>query len=174
MTGIRLGICVVALLLVSGCNGDGGGSEDASVSDDEGSQPESITVAGSLKTLGGADELPDGGCEGNAFVGFDDLAEGAAVTVTDSSGSKVALGMLDAGRLANLPRGYEPPLGLRKACQFPFIINDVPAGDPVYSLEISNRGSVDFSPEDSESLELFIESDLGATSPETIVATVPR
>ena len=71
-----------------------------------------------------------GDCSG--ALGYNDLREGASVTVTDEDGKIIGVSMLDAGR----PRGSSE-------CDFSFTINGVlPAS--VYGIAVSRRGVVNY------------------------------
>lgn len=153
MTTIRLGLGAVAVLLVAGC---GGSDKNGS---DPGSTGSTFTASGSLMLIGGADTLSGNSCEGSDMFGVGDLTEGANVTITNGKGEKVALGHLEKGRIVDLPDGYQAPPGLKKACEFPFTIDNVPAGSPVYSIEVVNRRTVDFTENDADSLKLTVVSD---------------
>lgn len=71
-----------------------------------------------------------GGCSGDG--GFRDISQGTQVTVTDSAGATVALGLLGAGRIEN------------GTCVFPFEVDGVPAGKDFYGIEVSHRGAVKY------------------------------
>lgn len=73
----------------------------------------------------------EGECVG--YAGFDDVAAGASVVVSDAGGAVVAAGQL------------EPAVSyVDGVCTFPFAVADVPAGSNFYRVEVSHRGSVVF------------------------------
>ena len=78
------------------------------------------------------DYIPSGDtnedCTG--YSGYDDITEGAGVTVYDSAGKVVATGALGTGK---------PVSG---ACSFPVTVSGVPEGSKFYQVEISHRGKV--------------------------------
>lgn len=76
----------------------------------------------------------DSGCQGSG--GFSDIAQGTAVTVSDSTGATIALGRLDHGR-------NDGSLG-RAMCSFTFTVAGVPAGKGFYGVEVSHRGRVQY------------------------------
>lgn len=93
-------------------------------------------VKGEL-TLDGGDrgiQPADMGCAGAS--GYSDIAEGTAVTVSDATGTTVALGRLDHGR-------NDGSLG-RQQCSFTFVVAGVPAGKGFYGVEVSHRGRVQY------------------------------
>jgi hypothetical protein len=69
--------------------------------------------------------------------GYQDIAEGAAVVVSDSAGKTVALGRLGPGKgvLGN------------NDCGFSFTVN-VPAGLGFYGIEVSHRGRIQYTEAD--------------------------
>ncbi|WP_234338298.1 hypothetical protein [Streptomyces sp. NRRL F-5727] len=73
----------------------------------------------------------EGGCEGSE--GFDDIAEGAAVTVYDAAGTVIATGALGESTRAGT------------ACSFEVIVPDVPAGEGFHKVEITHRGTLQIS-----------------------------
>lgn len=74
-------------------------------------------------------------CAGSG--GYSDLAEGAGVTVTDGSGNTIATGHLEAGIFI---RGTD-------ACIFGFQVT-VPDDKDFYGIEVTHRGTVEFSKAD--------------------------
>lgn len=98
----------------------GGGSDKAA----------GFTLKGTMTLTG--DNVPSGetseACTG--YSGYDDIAEGASVTVYDSKGNVVATGALGAGVPSDA------------ACLFPVRVPDVPAGSKFYQVEVSHRGKV--------------------------------
>ncbi|MEU4578946.1 hypothetical protein [Nonomuraea sp. NPDC023979] len=65
--------------------------------------------------------------------GFDDIRQGAQVVVTDAAGKTIALGELSAG-------SWKRNVG----CIFLFNVEDVPAGEKFYGVEVSHRGRVQY------------------------------
>lgn len=73
--------------------------------------------------------------------GYDDITEGRTVTIRDGEGSVVALGELMNPRLA-IGRGRDEMDDT--FCEFSFSVEEVPQGRKFYSVEVGNRGGVDF------------------------------
>ena len=71
-------------------------------------------------------------CTGSG--GYDDIRQGAAVTVYDDAGKVVGTGALDAGRYAS--EDSTAP------CLFPVSVAGVPGGSRFYQVEVSHRGKV--------------------------------
>jgi hypothetical protein len=94
---------------------------------------EALTIHGSL-TLRDPDagfaDMPE--CRGSG--GYDDIHQGAQVTVTDPDGTVLAIGSLGPGRITGL--------GLGDSCRFQFSIGDVPAGHGLYGIQVTHRGTV--------------------------------
>ena len=93
------------------------------------SAPQPFTVKGTLEVVNS-----DFGADPCSIAGNEYIVEGAAVTVTDASHKTVALGQLGAGHKDNASLG----------CSFTFTVNDVPPGPKFYGVEISHRGSVQY------------------------------
>lgn len=70
----------------------------------------------------------------HADDGFDDIAEGAQVVVSDARGKTVGVGILQAGTFTG------------GKCQFPFTVDAVPSGSRFYGIHVgnSNRGTLQY------------------------------
>ncbi|WP_130176589.1 hypothetical protein [Cryobacterium sp. SO1] len=73
---------------------------------------------------------------------FSDVAEGAQITATDSSGEIVAIGNLDEGSVEAVAGVFY--------CEFAFTIDDMVLSEKFYGLSVGNvfRGDVQFTEED--------------------------
>lgn len=105
-----------------------------------------MTVSGTL-LLDGQYWGTEKGCD--IREGYEDLDGGGQVTVYGADGSMVAVGSTDTGTVSPTDRG---------ACLFTFSLDDVPAEDNVYSIEIGHRGKMSFNKADSESLSFSLGS----------------
>ncbi|MFB7341863.1 hypothetical protein [Streptomyces hydrogenans] len=94
-------------------------------------------LTGTLLLTSGVVSDGTGGCEGSN--GFDDITEGAAVTVYDASGTVVATGEL----------GESTRQG--GACSFDVLVPDVPTGEGFYQVEVTHRGTIQLSEEEAMS-----------------------
>ena len=65
--------------------------------------------------------------------GYDDIAEGAQVVITDQFGATVAIGELEAGIIS-----------MGGTYLFQFTVRDVPPGKRFYGVEVSHRGRVQY------------------------------
>jgi hypothetical protein len=93
----------------------------------------SVALADSGSSMGGIPEAIGNRC--NGVRGFDDIAEGAAVKVTDDKNDLIATSKLTEGRETGA------------SCTFSFAV-DVPTGRAFYQFEVSHRGTVSFSADD--------------------------
>ena len=102
-------------------------------------QPETFTLEGSFELT---DEvMSDGdGCKGRYDSGYDDIAEGASVTVYGAGGDVVATGALGDSE--------EDEDGT--TCTFAVAVDDVPKGERFYKVEVSHRGTVQLTAEEAE------------------------
>ncbi|MFF2124411.1 hypothetical protein ACFVW1_03235 [Streptomyces olivochromogenes] len=132
LIGLATGAAIVggAWAATSGDNSDGDKADSkasAAVSPLTAS-PDTFTLTGDFKLTDGATSDGLGGCEGTG--GYDDIAEGAAVTVYDAAGSVIATGSLGSS-------SYDVP-----NCNFDVSIDGVPGGEDFYKVEVSHRGTV--------------------------------
>lgn len=132
-------VAAMVLLALPACGGD----------EETAAEPETFDVSGLLLLINGASSNDDGSCSGSDTFGYGDITEGTTVVILDSSGNKVALGKLESGKV-------RPAL---TACEFPFTIEGVPSGEPVYSIEVANRsGGVDFTEDEADDVTLTLGS----------------
>ena len=93
--------------------------------------PHTFTVNGAMVLVDDSAGYTQGeACSG--LGGYDDIDKGTDVVVKDAAGKTVALGSLKAGK------------GLDGECAFLFTVNDVPDGLKFYGVEISHRGTVQY------------------------------
>ncbi|WP_420124378.1 hypothetical protein [Nakamurella sp.] len=141
MTPRHLTALTAAVLLLAGCGGDPKPTAAPTPSSAPTSRaPLPLLVRGTF-TL----ELPNfiwseatNVCAGTG--GHDDLAGGTKVVVTDNTGTIVGVGALDPGQ----PQTDPEDRSRADSCLFQFTIKDVPSGKGFYSIEVSNRGKVQF------------------------------
>lgn len=93
--------------------------------------PDTFKVAGTVTLKDPDGYMSSTNCRGKG--GYDDIAEGASVTITDAAGATVAIGRLGLGDRQNT------------GCVFGFSVTDVPTGRHFYGIEVSHRGVVKFS-----------------------------
>ncbi len=137
----RIGMALSVVLLVVGCASNG----TAETSDETGRVVTGIVSApvdfgtlvdSEVVALGDPCTLRDG---------YADLGEGASVTIRDGKGEIVAMGDLGKPKLAANPGDTKVH---QTYCQAMFIVADVPVGRGFYSIEVSNRGEVEFAEAD--------------------------
>jgi hypothetical protein len=145
-----LAALAASLVLVAGC---GGAAKTASDKPSPTAKPSPTTF-----TVKGRIDLGDGftsdsgndtkgeHCEGDADGGYDDISDGAQVTVYDNAGKAVGLGALLFGQIA----------GGGTVCRFPFIVRDVPIKGSIYSVEVTHRGKINFNRSEATSLALSL------------------
>jgi hypothetical protein len=136
---MRMVATITAVLLLAGC-----GSTTNQVG-------ESPTPSAPLKVTGTitveADSMSSEQAMGGACVtdgGYSDIRTGAQVTMADSSGKALALGALDSGHVSEVFDPGTAVEGMASQCVFGFTVSDVPAGEKIYSVEVSHRGKVNF------------------------------
>ncbi|MFP3988710.1 hypothetical protein U9R90_14605 [Streptomyces sp. E11-3] len=97
--------------------------------------PATFTLTGTFELTAGVVSDGSGGCKGGD--GYDDIAEGTAVTVYDAAGSVVATAYL----------GESTRVGT--TCRFDVSVDDVPTGKGFYKVEVSHRGTVQLTEADA-------------------------
>lgn len=88
--------------------------------------PKSFRVTGTLTLQDSDGYTGTSTCAGKR--GYDDIGQGAQVTVSDAAGATVAIGRLGPGEKQSF------------GCVFNFSVPDVPAGKSFYGIEVSHRG----------------------------------
>ncbi len=137
---------ITGSLSVVGSSYSGGGSGGSSSSSNGGSPAVGGTgatfSAGSPK-MRLADSGSDPACTaGTSFgtSGYDDIAPGTGVTVTDAKGVIIGTGSLGRPTFASISSAGREDIG---SCVFPFTVS-VPKTE-FYSVEISHRGKLNYS-----------------------------
>ncbi len=102
------------------------------------SGPGSFTLEGTFTLNEDATEY-DGGCLGTG--GYDDIREGASVTVYGASGDVIATGALGDSTYSDY------------TCSYDIAVPDVPKGEKFYKVEVSHRGTLQLSAEEAENGE---------------------
>ncbi len=105
--------------------------------------PATFTLEGSFALTEKATSDGDDDCEGAYDSGYDDISEGASVTVYGAAGDVIATGHLGDSELAG------------NACLFEIAVPDVPKGEKFYKVEVSHRGTVQVSAKEAENGDLF-------------------
>lgn len=99
----------------------------------------SFTAQGTM-TLGleGVTQHAPGGGECDGYGGYDDVTPGAQVVIK-AEGATVGKGELGEG---TYDEGW---------CRFPFSISEIKGGSKFYSIEVANRGSLEYTEEELKS-----------------------
>jgi hypothetical protein len=117
---VRTSIALMALAgcLLTGCTTQVAGTATPA-------DPTNFTLSGWFVLY---DEDLTSSCIGSS--GYDDIRDGAAVTVYDDAQKVVGLGSLGAG-------DYDDG-----SCEYPIAVDAVPLGSDFYAVEITHRGTV--------------------------------
>lgn len=104
------------------------------------SKPSTFTMPGTVTIEQSSNDHVIAGTRLNCHgaKNLSDLAASTAVIVKNPEGRQVAVGVLQTGKLA---------AGNKNWCVLPFSVRGVPSGLPLYSVTITNRGMVAFTPE---------------------------
>ncbi|WP_432053714.1 hypothetical protein [Streptomyces sp. bgisy022] len=105
-----------------------------------GSEPSTFTLEGTFALTEDALVVGDK-CVGTG--GYDDIINGAAVTVYGAKGDVIATGQLGDSKKTGVG-----------ACEFKVAVPDVPRGERFYKVEVSHRGTIQLSAEEAENGEL--------------------
>jgi len=100
--------------------------------------PRTFALNGTFELTDGVIDDGTGGCQGGD--GYDDIFEGAAVTVYDGAGTVIATGELGESTLEG-----------EGTCRFDVAVGNVPTGRGFYKVEVSHRGTVQLSETEAES-----------------------
>jgi hypothetical protein len=112
--------------------------------------PPTHSITGSLALHGSAgSEFAVSGATCAGLGGYDDVTQGATVTVKDQAGTIIATGHLDAG-------GFNASSG----CVFGFKIDPVPDAT-FYTIEVSHRGALTYSKDELASRSWQVAFTLG-------------
>ncbi len=102
--------------------------------------PDTFTLEGTFALTENALTVGDK-CAGTG--GYDDIINGASVTVYGAKGDVIATGQLGDSKKTGVG-----------ACEFQVAIPDVPKGEKFYKVEVSHRGTIQLSAEEAENGEL--------------------
>jgi hypothetical protein len=101
-----------------------------------GSSDATFTMLGTFKLYGTS--IGSGtSCHGSG--GYDDIGDGASVTVYDAAGKVEAVGAITKPYSLAVP-----------GCSFSIVVPDVPNGEKFYQIEISHRGKVTVTADDAK------------------------
>lgn len=106
------------------------------------SEPATFTLEGTFTLTDRAVPGDGGGCTAAYDSGYDDIAEGASVTVYGAKGDVIATGELGKSKYVDY------------TCEFGIAVPDVPKGEKFYKVEVSHRGTIQLSAEEAENGEL--------------------
>jgi hypothetical protein len=105
-------------------------------------KPETFTLEGAFTLTEDTVTTGDDDCSASYDSGYDDIAEGASVTVYGASGDVIATGELGDSKMVS----YN--------CRFKIAVPDVPKGEKFYKVEVSHRGTIQLSAKEAENGEL--------------------
>jgi hypothetical protein len=147
-------LVVLSVLAATGCGGEGPRSEPDVVPTS--STADTFQVVGRLSL-----SLPDFtwnedplSCAGSG--GYNDLALGAQVVVSDPAGTTVAVGSVIEA-IPIVERDDDTAEYRASACTLRFVVSGVPTGKTFYGVEVSHRGRLQYpEAEARKELELTI------------------
>lgn len=152
---------VAAWILTRDDTGDdrsGAATDPVSATTAAAAAPTTLSVSGTISLGLGDFEWTDGtgqGLTGPTCAGrggYDDIAVGAPVTITDPGGTVVGIGKVDT----SIPTGFSADK-TPTSCDLKFAVSGLPAGKGFYGVEVSHRGAVKFKEADlAKSVELSL------------------
>jgi hypothetical protein len=101
-----------------------------------------FTLTGTMTLTSDAESDGACGCQGASDSGFDDIADGTAVTVYNAAGDVVATG--------ELTDSTPDDPDLIGSCTFQVRADDVPEAEKFYQVEVSHRERLTLSAQDAE------------------------
>ena len=141
-------IAVAALLQATLSGPEGSDSDDTAQPSTGEEKTSTIDVVGNIRLTDSGIERDGGDCYGTG--GYSDMGPGSQVVVRDASGTTLAVGSLDVGKV---PTGEAYASVL---CDFAFTVPDVPAGEGPYSVAVGSRGEFSFNEADAGNLALTL------------------
>lgn len=133
-------LVVIVMILASGSDSDPEAGDDKPAD-------ETFTASGEITLTDSGVEDAGGECWGTG--GYDDMSGGTQVVIRDADGTTVAAGALEPG--SHPDSAYADVI-----CVFPFTIENVPSGSPLYSVEVSHRGEVTFKEDEADELSFSL------------------
>ncbi len=89
--------------------------------------------------------------------GYDDIKEGAQVTIRDETDTVIAAGRLSEGQIKTTELGLDL---VSADCIFLFEVTDVPSAN-FYTVEVSHRGGLTYSLDEMDALDWEVSLSLG-------------
>ncbi|MCX4581989.1 hypothetical protein [Streptomyces sp. NBC_01481] len=102
------------------------------------SEPSTFNLTGQFTLNEGAIDDGAGGCEGTG--GYEDISLGTSVTVYDAAGAVIATSSLLLSEFDETAR----------SCTFDVLVQDVPAHESFYQVEIGHRGKLQLSAQEAK------------------------
>lgn len=138
---------IAAGALLTGCGASAPPNAEESVSDGPAAESSTFTVSGELRLADVQSTRKDGDpCSGAG--GYADIRGGAQVKISDSAGSIVGLGELEAGRAEDVISQNDGT----EDCVFAFTVSDISESGNIYGVEVSHRGIVQFPRQEADSV----------------------
>jgi hypothetical protein len=146
-TTLRLLAAVVCLLALCTCGGKDSDTQAAATTTTQ----ERYSISGTFALNGTQGEEYETESNGDLCYGtggYDDIQEGAAVTVTSETSTVIGTGGLEQSNYTGA------------GCEFLFTVPNLPRAK-FYRIEISHRGQVNFSYDDLEKQNWYVRLDIG-------------
>ena len=141
-TAVAAGVAVAICTLITGCSAPAAATPTA---------PATFDVAGTMTIT----RVMLDGAEGDVCTGgdgYDDMKPGAQVKISDGAGKVIGLGALGPGAA----RDTQEWAGTDQ-CVFDFTVTGIPEDSgPIYGVEVSRRGVVQFTRDQARSLALTL------------------
>lgn len=141
-------VAAAAAVLVTGC-----GSSSDGPSQKADPKPKTFAIAGTVSVWAPDISVPNGntvGAECSSKGGYEDITMNADVVVRDASGTKVGLGRLGPGVIADAGGGLPE-------CTYPLEVSDVPDTGEIFTLQIGSHPEKTLKRADLDHLELVFK-----------------
>ncbi|HET6356080.1 hypothetical protein [Streptomyces sp.] len=139
LVGALAGAAIVgAAWYATSSTGDSSKASSTAVSKAATSEPSTFNLTGQFTLNEGAIDDGAGGCEGTG--GYEDISLGTSVTVYDAAGAVIATSSLLLSEFDETAR----------SCTFDVLVQDVPAHESFYQVEIGHRGKLQLSAQEAK------------------------
>lgn len=136
-------ITMIAALTLTGCANTNTPQSGASQIKAQQAVAPTLTIHGILTLTTGQFMWNDTAlCWGDG--GYDDIAIGSPITITDETGTVIGIGHIDTSQASE----FAPDFTMPGRCTFGIMAKNIPANHDFYGVEVAHRGAVKYTKTD--------------------------